>query len=83
MMKWRLAILQGEYGEKYSKRLTYRKIAEDTGLSKTTVSDIALGKIKRPDADTMNALLSYLSEKLERPLTTDDLWRFVPDKQGE
>lgn len=80
MMEWRLANLQGEYKQKMKKDLSYRIIAEGAGLSKTTVAAIANGQIRRPDEDTMNALLAYLSRMLNRSLTTDDLWHYVPDQ---
>lgn len=82
MMEWRLANLQGEYKQKTGKTLSIRKIALDTGLSKTTIADLANGKIQRPDEKTVSTLLVYLSRMLERELTTDDLWRFVPDNHN-
>lgn len=78
-MEWRLANLQGEYKQKTGKTLSIRKIAMDTGLSKTTISDIASGKIERPDKKTMDTLLIYLSVMLDRTLVTGDLWYFPPD----
>ena len=80
-MEWRLANLQGEYKQKTGKTLSIRKIAADTGLSKTTISEIATGNKQRPDEKTMELLLAYLSKILERPLQTDDLWRFTTTTQ--
>ncbi len=80
-MEWRLANLQGEYKKKTGKTLSIRKIAADTGLSKTTVSEIAAGDRQRPDNKTMELLLTYLSKMLERPLQTDDLWRYNPSPE--
>lgn len=76
MMEWRLANLKSEYRQKTGKILSARKIASDTGLSKTTITDMSTGKRKSPNENTMNTLLSYLSKMLERELTTDDLWHF-------
>lgn len=79
MMQWRLTNLQGEYRQRFGKNLTIRQMAEDTGFSKTTIADLSAGNTSRPDEKTMNVMLNYLSKKLERPLTTDDLWHFEPD----
>lgn len=79
MMEWRLLNLIGEHQQKTQERLSYRKIAEETGLSKTTVASMASGKIQRPDLETLDAMLSYLSGKLDRKLTTDDLLHFEED----
>lgn len=81
MMEWRLANLRGEYKQKTGKTLSIRQIAADTGLSKTTISDLENGKQKRTDENTMSVLIKYLSIKLDRELTTNDLWRFVPDSK--
>lgn len=79
MMEWRLANLQGEYKQKTGKNLSYRMIAEGTGLSKTTVMGVANGNVQRPDLGTLNALITFMSNALGRPLTTDDLLRYIPD----
>ena len=76
MMEWRLMNLMGEYQQKTKQRLSYRTIAEDTGLSKTTIASMANGKIQRPDLETLNAVLTYMTNKLGRALTTDDLLHF-------
>lgn len=79
MMEWRLSNLQGEYKVKTGKTLTIRRIAADTGLSKTTINDLAMGKIHRPDEKTMVALLAYFSKLLGRNLQTHDLWPYMPE----
>lgn len=76
-IEWRLTHLQGEYQQKFGKRLTVKQIAQETGLSKNTVGDIANGKVKRPDENTVRLLLDCLSKHLERQLTTNDLWHYI------
>ena len=76
-IEWRLNFLLGEYHHRFGKRLTLKQIALETGLSKNTITDIAKGKVKRPDENTVTILLDYLSPKLQRPLTVDDLWHYV------
>lgn len=76
MMEWRLSNLLGEYQQKTGERLTYRAIAEATGISKTTVTAMATGSSKRTDLETLDAVLTFLRAKLDRPLTTDDLLHF-------
>lgn len=79
MMKWRLATLLGEYQDLSGKRLSYRALASAVGLSKTTVAAIANNEVQRADLKTMEAILSFMSDSLERPLTTDDLLHYEAD----
>lgn len=79
-IEWRLTHLQGEYQQRFGKRLTNKQIADETGLSKTTLVLITKGKIKRPDEKTVRLLLDCLSMHLQRPLNTNDIWYYVaPD----
>ena len=79
MMVWRFNELRDEYKRKTGHILSIRTIAADTGLNKYTICRISVGHTKQPDEHTMSALLIYLSDKLERPLQTGDLWRLVRD----
>lgn len=82
-IEWRLNHLLGEYHHRFGKRLTFKQIAQDTGLSKNTISDIAKGKVKRPDENTVKVLLDYLSVHLQRPLTINDIWYYVTDSPAQ
>lgn len=79
MMRWRLAVLLGEYQEQTGHRLSYRALGQAAGLSKTTIAAMANNDMKRADLDTMDAILNYMSKQLDRKLTTDDLLHFEED----
>lgn len=83
MMRWKLKTLIAECDEVMGERLTYRQIEADLGISKTTLSHIAQNKTTRTDRNTLDRLLNYFSLKLGRPLTTNDLWQFIPDSPEE
>ena len=80
-MRWRLNELLGLYESKTGERLTYKVIVEGTGLSKTTLSQIATNQATRADLETISVLLAYFSEKLGEELNTNDL--LVHKKGGD
>lgn len=80
-MEWRLTNLLGEYRQRFGKQLSIRTMARETGISKGAIANLSAGRTHRPDNTTVSVMLTYLSKKLERPLTTDDLWHFVPDNE--
>ncbi len=82
-IEWRLTHLQGEYQQRFGKRLTNKQISDETGLSKNTLVDISKGKIKRPDEKTVRLLLDCLSKHLQRKLNTNELWYYVTSDNDE
>ena len=79
MLKWRLAELTIEYQEKHGRHLSYRRLASELGMSKNTVTNIANNRSRQVNLNTMSRIMNYLSEHLNRPLTTNDLLYYEPD----
>lgn len=75
-MKWRLNELMGEYQTATGSKITQREIAASTGLSTTTLSMISQNKIERADLKTIETLIRYFAEALNRPLNTSDILQF-------
>lgn len=81
MFKWRLAELIIEYMEENGRPMSYRGLARELGMGKTTISDIASGRAKQVNLKTMNTIMQFMSEHLNRPLTTNDLLQYEPDDE--
>lgn len=80
-MKWYLKELIGRYDSRNpGTPMTYRRIEEETGISKTAIHRIATNKASRADLATMNTLLGYMSNALGEPLTVNDLLHYEPDR---
>lgn len=76
-MKWQLRTLIGEYDDMSNgERLTYERLANDTGISKANLNKMGRNRITRADLRTIKTLLDYFSEKLGRKLTTNDLLKY-------
>ena len=78
-MKWKLKELQGEYQSRTGARLTYEDITRETGISSSTLSEIATGRQRRADLGTIERLLNMFADKLGRPVTTVDLLEYIPE----
>jgi len=75
--RWQLKTLIGEYEDRNpGERLSYQRIKQETGLSKTLLSRIGTNDATRADLETIRVLVVYFSEKLERNLTTNDILKF-------
>jgi DNA-binding Xre family transcriptional regulator len=81
MFKWRLAELTIEYQEEHGKPLSYRRLARELGMSKHTVTGMANNSARQVNLSTMNKIMNYLSEHLNRPLTTNDLLQYEQDNE--
>ncbi len=70
----------GRYNSRYpNSPMTYRRIEEETQISKTAIHRIAANKASRADLATINTLLNYMSRSLGEKLTTNDLLQYEPD----
>jgi DNA-binding Xre family transcriptional regulator len=78
-MKWKLTELSGKYQERTGERLTYEEITQATGLSPTILTGINRNRSKRVDFGTLEKLLTFFSEALGEPLTTNDLLEYKPN----
>jgi DNA-binding Xre family transcriptional regulator len=79
MMRWKLRELLGEYQQTTGDRITYEEITAATNISPNTLSIIGTNKARRADLDTVEKLLTFLSEKIGRQLDTGDLLAYRPD----
>ncbi len=73
MLKWRLKELLGEYQAKTGQPLHYKDVTSGTGLSANILSVMATNKTRVVNLDTMDKLLTYMSEKLERKVMACEL----------
>jgi DNA-binding Xre family transcriptional regulator len=74
-MRWHLKELIGRAESVTRTSITYREISSETGISTNTITQMATGKAKRADLETLDRLLMYFKEKLGEKVTTDDLLR--------
>jgi transcriptional regulator with XRE-family HTH domain len=74
-MRWHLKELIGRAESVTQTGISYREISAATGISTNTITQIATGKAKRADLDTVDKLLNYFGGKLGEKLTTDELLR--------
>jgi DNA-binding Xre family transcriptional regulator len=82
MIKWRLFDLIGRVMVEKGERVSYRQIADATGLSKSTVALIATGKATRTDLQTIGVLLRFFSNRLGFQVTPNDLLMVVDGEEG-
>lgn len=80
-MKWRLNELMGEYQAATGQRLRNEDIHQETGITMSTISALRNGQPRRTDLDVLDRLITCLSNRLGRPLTTADLLEYTPDTQ--
>jgi DNA-binding Xre family transcriptional regulator len=83
MLRWEISRLAGAYQVKTGESLTYRDISEATGLAESTLSRLGNGHTTRIDFETVETLLAYFSEKLDRQLNTNDLLSWDGEKVEE
>lgn len=74
-MRWHLKELIGKAESVTQESITYRGISAETGVSTNTITQMATGKAKRADLETIDKLLRYFEEKLGEKLPTDALLR--------
>lgn len=75
-MKWKLSELQGRVQAKTGENVTYEEIMTATGLSRQTIANLRLGRAKQVGVDTIEKLLTFFSDALGEPLTTNDLLEY-------
>ena len=82
-MQWHLKSLIGQYNSAHpDDQLTYRRIAEETGLSLSSISQIANNNTTHADFSTMETLLRYFSKKMERQVGVEELVVYtLPDEK--
>ena len=73
MFRWRLRELMGRGSDLTDQKITYDRISEVTGLSKTILTRIGSNQAKRAELETMETLLAYFSDVLGEELNTEDL----------
>lgn len=78
MMMWKLNALLGECKDK-GEAISYRDLSTTTGISTSTIYQIAQNQSTRADLKTIDAMLNFFSRKLGRELQTDDLLHHEPD----
>jgi len=76
-INWQLRTLIGEYEDKTGQRLSYDTLSEKTGMSKTLLHRIGKNTAKRADLKTVNSLLEFFGQHLDRTLTTNDILRYT------
>ncbi len=60
MIQSRLKVLLADKSLREGRRLPYRTVAKETGVSASTLSRMAEGKMTRFNAETLSALCRYL-----------------------
>jgi transcriptional regulator with XRE-family HTH domain len=64
-------------GQRQSRRLNWKQVAREAGISASTLTRIAQGK--RPDVDSLAALLTWSGLKAEQFVVSDELPPARPD----
>lgn len=72
-MRWHLKELIGRAESVTRTNITYREISSETGISTNTITQMATGKAKRADLETLDKLLNFFEKRIGEDLTTDDL----------
>lgn len=80
MMMWKLNALLGQCKDA-GEAISYRDLSTATGISTSTIYQIAQNQSTRADLKTVEAMLSFFSEKLGRVLQTGDLLHYEPDQR--
>jgi len=75
-MKWQLRTLVGEYEDATGEKLSYSRMSEETGLSKTILNKIGRNETARADLNTLRILITYFSQLLDRKLDTNDILKY-------
>lgn len=73
---WQLRTLIGQYEDRTKNKLTYRKLADETGLSKTLLNKIGRGTATRADLKTINTLLNFFRSHLGDEIGIDDILKY-------
>lgn len=73
MIRSRLRRLRVEAEDRQGRKLPYRTIAAETGLSYGTVSRLATGKLVRIELDTLDKLCAYFDCKV------GELLEYIPN----
>lgn len=60
MIRSRLSVLLAEKGHREKRKLTYRTVASETGLSLGVLVRMNADKLSRVEADTLDGLCDYL-----------------------
>lgn len=81
MVRWKLNELIGEYQQKTGAALRHIEISRATGISQNTLSLMANNKTLSLQQRTMDSLLKYFEEKLNRRLTLNDLAVYESENQ--
>ena len=82
MIRWTLQGLMKEYQEHTGEYLSIRKLACHTGIAPSSICTAMASKTTRADFRTMERLLQFFGETLEKPLTVADLLEYVPEQSG-
>lgn len=69
-----------EYTERTGEYLSIRKLAGHTGIAPSSICTVISGKTTRADFRTMERLLEFFGETLEKPLTVSDLLEYEPEQ---
>lgn len=77
-MTWKLNALLGQCKDK-GRPVTYRDLSTATGLSTSTIYNIAQNEAKRADLETIEAMLKFFSERLGQRLAVDDVLSWEAD----
>ncbi|MEM7133337.1 MAG: helix-turn-helix transcriptional regulator [Chloroflexota bacterium] len=78
MVRWNLVKLIGRYQTATGSRLSNRRLAQATGLSRCTIGALVSNQTTRVDLKTLDSLLLFFSEEIDEPLRLDDLLEFAP-----
>lgn len=78
MITWKVDELIKRYEEMSGETLTYRKIADGSGISKSTVWKVLSGQSQSADFAVTSKLLAFFSDKLGQELGLTDILRYDP-----
>lgn len=82
MVTWQLDVLKQRYEDMSGEALTYRQIADGSGISKSTVWKILNNQSQVADFGVMSKLLAFFSDKLGKQLELEDILEYTPEKLG-
>jgi DNA-binding Xre family transcriptional regulator len=69
-----------DYAQRIGRSVTVEEVADRVGISRAQMSKIENARTERINFDTLAGLCSFYTEVLGRPVTTNDVLEFDPNK---
>ena len=82
MITWQVDELIKRYEEESGETLTYRQIADGSGISKSTVWKVLSGQSQSADFAVASKLLVFFSDRLGRELELTDILKYERATEG-